>query len=396
MALDQSVRRDFPQLHEKDHYLDTAASSLTPEPVLSAMDAYYRGFRANVHRGVYSESVKATEAYEVARKKVAQLIGASPEEVIFTPGSTHSANMLIRMLEESFEWKEGGRITTTVAEHHGTLVPLQEFAARRKLSLEYLDLTPDLLSFQGRTLDGVGVASYILASNVTGTRYPIEEFAKSAKEAGALVICDATAAVGHVPVDVRTLGVDALWFSGHKMLGPTGIGVLWVRREILEKLRPSVFGGGMIERVTKEGSTWAGIPERFEAGTPNIAGAIGLGAAAEYLSSVGLENIERYVGDCAVRTIDALSAIPGVRVLSPKEKNIGIVSFVIEGVHPHDVGQILAGRGIAVRTGHHCAMPLHEALGVRASTRASFYIYNTGEDIAALLEGVKEAQGIFD
>jgi cysteine desulfurase/selenocysteine lyase len=404
MSLNAFNSKDFPQLHEGFHYLDTAASSLTPRSVLDAMEEYYRGYRANVHRGIYAESVRATNAYEGARTKIAQFIGALPREVIFTPGSTHSANMIVRMLEESFEWKEGERILTTVAEHHGTLVPLQEFAARRKLALEYLDLTKDRLSFavQGYPLDqgvplneGVRVVSLILASNVTGTRYPVEEFAKKAKEAGALVITDATAAVGHVPVDVRTLGVDALWFSGHKMLGPTGIGVLWVKDELLSKLRPSIFGGGMIEKVSKVSSTWAGIPERFEAGTPNIAGAIGLGAAAEYLSAIGIENVGQHVSGLAASAIGALSALPGVRVLSPVENNVGIVSFVVDDVHPHDVGQILANHGVAVRTGHHCAMPLHEALGVKASTRASFYVYTTEEDIVALVEAVREAQKTF-
>lgn len=391
-----AILHDFPQIHDRFTYLDTAASSLTPLPVLEAMDEYYAHYRANVHRGVYQESIRATQSYEDARKRVAALICASPEEIIFTPSSTHSANMLIRMFEESFEWKQGERILTTIAEHHGTLVPLQEFVARRKLALEYLDLSESRTSFvQGESLAGVRVASFILASNVMGTRYPVEEHAKRAKEAGALVICDATAAVGHVPVDVRALGVDALWFSGHKMLGPTGVGVLWVKKELLSRLRPSVFGGGMIEKVTKAGSTWAEIPERFEAGTPNIAGVIGLGRAAEYLSALGIDGTETYVSTLTAKAIDALAAIPGVRVLSPKERNVGTVSFTVDGVHPHDVGQILASHGVAVRTGHHCAMPLHEALGVKASTRASFYVYNTEEDIVVLVEAVKAAQETF-
>lgn len=392
-----SILRDFPQLREGFSYLDTAASSLTPRQVIGAMRAYYEGYRANVHRGMYEESIRATEEYESARKKIAALIGAKPGEVIFTPGSTYSANLLARMFEESFDWKVGERILTTVAEHHGTLVPLQEFAKRRKLSLEYLDFSEDKLSFvQEYPLDGgVRVASFVLVSNVTGTRYPVEEYAKRVKEAGAFIICDATAAVGHVPVDVKTLGVDALWFSGHKMLGPTGIGILWVREELLEKLRPSFFGGGMIEKVTQAGATWAPIPERFEAGTPNIAGAIGLGVAVDYLSSLRIAIIEEHISSLASKAIDALSAIPKLSVHSPKEKNTGIVSFTVEGVHPHDVGHILASRGVAVRAGHHCAMPLHEALGVKATTRASFYIYNTEEDIAVLVEGVKAAQEKF-
>jgi cysteine desulfurase/selenocysteine lyase len=387
---------DFPQLSVGLHYLDTVATSLTPRQVIEAMDEYYTCYRANIHRGVYGESIKATNAYEDARESVAAFIGAAPEEILFTPSSTYSANMFVRMLEESFEWKEGDRILTTVAEHHGTLVPLQEFAARRRLSLEYLDLTDDRLSFvQRESLDRVRVASFILASNVTGTRYPVEEHAKRAREAGALVICDATAALAHTGVHVGTLGVDALWFSGHKMLGPTGIGVLWVRKELLETLRPSVFGGGMIEKVIKGKSTWTEIPARFEAGTPNIAGAIGLGRAVRYLSAVGTENIETHIITLTEKAIDALSAIPGIHIFSPKEKNVGTISFTVDGIHPHDVGQVLAHRGVAVRTGHHCAMPLHEALGVKATTRASFYVYNTKEDILALVEAIKTAQSTF-
>jgi cysteine desulfurase/selenocysteine lyase len=391
------ILSDFPQIRDSSHYLDTAASSLTPVEVMEAMNEYYLHYRANVHRGIYAESTKATAAYEEARTKVAKLINARPEEIIFTPGSTHSANMLIRMIEESFEWKEGERIITTVAEHHGTLVPLQEFASRRKLALEYLDLAPDHLSFSGQVPAGVRVASFILVSNVMGTRYPIEGLAQEAKEAGALVICDATAAVGHTPVDAETLGVDALWFSGHKMLGPTGIGVLWVKKELLERLRPSVFGGGMIERVTKEGAIWSEIPTRFEAGTPNISGVIGLGVAADYLNGIGIGEIEKHSAILAFKAHRALEQIPGVRVLSPcdPKKNVGIVSFVVDGVHPHDVAQILADRGVAVRAGHHCAMPLHQSLGANATTRASFYFYNSEEDISALEAGVKDAQQKF-
>ncbi len=387
------IREDFPQLRPNTHYLDTAASSLTPTQVIQAMDDYYIQYRANIHRGLYKESVKATEAYEEARRKIAVFIGAEPGEIIFTPSATHSANMLVRTLEESFEWKEGETIVTTIAEHHGTLVPLQQFAKRRSLALGYIDASSQHI--QGEPSEHARIVSVMLVSNVFGTKFPVSEIANNAHTHGSIVISDATAAVGHTPVDVRTLGVDALWFSGHKILGPTGIGVLWVKRELLEKLEPSVFGGDMVERVTKEGAAWAEIPTRFEAGTPNIAGAIGLGGAIDYLGKIGVENIEKHSATLALQAYDALAAIPGARVLSPKERNVGTISFTIDGVHPHDVGQILADSDIAVRAGHHCAMPLHQSLGISASTRASFYLYNTEDDVSALVEGVRSAQKKF-
>ena len=385
------IKNDFPQLKEGKHYLDSAASSLTPLQVLDAVDAYYKDHRANIHRGLYEESVAASAAYDATRENVAKLIGAKKDEVIFTSGSTGSANMLVRMIEGSRTWNAGDRIVTTVLEHHGALVPLQEFAKRNGLVIDYID--PATCT----QLDGVKLLSIMAVSNVLGTKQPVASLAALAHAQGALVICDATAAVGHTPIDVVSLGVDALWFSGHKILGPTGVGVLWVKQELLDTLSPALFGGDMVERVTKEGATWVSGPERFEAGTPNISGVIGLGCAVDYLMQVGIEEIERHTATLAFRAHRALEQLPGVHVISPCDptKNVGIVSFVVDGVHAHDMGQILADHGVAVRAGHHCAMPLHKHLGIGATTRASFYLYNDERDIDALVEGVKKAQQIF-
>lgn len=397
----KKIRTDFPQLDSDGyHYLDSAASSLTPTPVLDAVSGYYHNYRANVHRALFKEAVTATERYEEARKKVAQFINVLPDEIIFTSGATESSNMLIRMLEESRVLKEGGDLVTTEMEHHGALVPLQQLAKRAKLELRFIQLKGSSLDYAAAEkliTEKTAFVSVILASNVTGAVNDIRRIADVAHKYGALVVVDATAAVGHIPVDGGTLGADALYFSGHKMLGPTGIGVLWVKKSLLEKLEPSNFGGHMIVRVEKEQAEWAPIPERFEAGTKNIGGVIGLGAAVDYLEHVGVKEIHEHVARLVSLAIAQLEKIPGVRVLAEHdaEKNAGIVSFVAQFAHPHDIAEILARDRIAVRPGHHCAMPLHTALGVNATTRASFHVYNTPEDVDALVMALKKARDIF-
>lgn len=401
--IETTIKNNFPFFTDAGQgsaYLDNAASSQTPQVVLDAMHAYYVSSRANVHRGLYRASEEASIAYEDARVKVARFIGANPREVIFTGGATASSNMLVSMIEHSGMVTKDDEIVTTVMEHHASMIPLQELARRTSAHLKHIPI-------QGESLDidiaekllthKTKVVSVLLASNVTGEIIDVARIAEMAHKVGAFVICDATAAIGHMPVDVRTLGVDALFFSGHKMCGSTGIGVLWVREELLEKLEPGTYGGGMVDAVTTTTATWGLIPNRFEAGTPPIAEAIGLGTAVDYLTNVGIENIRAHDEMLVEEAIARLEKIPGVRVIAEKGqgKNIGIVSFVISGIHAHDVAYILGKENVAVRAGHHCAMPLHTALGVVATTRASFYLYNTREDVDALIRGIATVQHIF-
>lgn len=399
------IRKDFPQLEgESKHYLDSQATSLTPRAVIAAQDEYYLHARANTHRAIFPEAARATALYEEARAKIAAFIGAKPNEVIITSGATESSNMLIRMLDETEAlWKSGKRgVVTSVMEHHAALVPLQQLVKRRSLSLQHVPLLPhsvrlDLNAAEELITDDTAIVSVMLASNVTGTINDVGRIAAAAHAHAALVIVDATAAIGHIPVDVRALDADALFFSGHKILGPTGVGVLWVKEEILSTLSPAVFGGHMIAEVSKDDATWSGIPDRFEPGTKNIGGVIALGAAVEYLEKIGLANIHEHVAQLVSGAIVELEKIPGVRVLTERDGayNIGDVAFLCDFAHPHDVAEILGRHGVAVRPGHHCALPYHQALGVAATTRSSFYLYNTKDDIAALALAVKKVRELF-
>lgn len=397
-----TIRKDFPQLDEPGyHYLDAAATSLTPKIVLDAVSDYYKNYRANVHRALFHEAVTATEKYEEVRKKVAGFIHAdSSAEIIFTSGATESSNMLVRMLEESNLLEKSGDIVTTEMEHHSALVPLQQLAKRSHVELEYIPLKDFALDYSAAEkliTDKTALVSVMLASNVTGTVNDARRIADMAHKHGTIVICDATAAAGHISVDVQKLGIDALYFSGHKMLAPTGVGVLWITRVLLEKLQPSIFGGHTISAVSKEDVEWAPIPERFEAGTKNIGGVIGLGAAVDYLEDIGIEKIHEHVRELTAYAIEKLGAIPDVQVLAEHDtkKNVGIVSFACDFAPPHDIAEILARDRVAVRPGHHCAMPLHYALGVNATTRASFHLYNTKQDIDALVAGILKTKSIF-
>jgi cysteine desulfurase / selenocysteine lyase len=418
----EDIRKDFPQLADPSyHYLDSAATSLTPASVIDAVGEYFTKYRANVHRGLFGEAVRATERYEEARKKVANFIGANdPSEVILTSGATESSNMLVRMLEETFQWKgKKNNIVTTEMEHHSSLVPLQQLAARAELELRHIPLNSETSkgSLSGNSqrlpldvsfeLDHAAaeklidsntlLVSVVLASNVTGTINDVRRIADVASKHKAFFVVDATAAAGHFPINAQKLGCDALYFSGHKMMAPTGIGVLWVKMEVLRGLKPSQFGGHMVAHTDKDKASWGPIPDRFEAGTKNIAGAIGLGAAVDYLENIGVERVHENAAALAVEAAKELAKISGVRVVSPEDpiKNIGIASFHADWAHPHDIAEVLARDRVAVRAGHHCAEPLHTALGIPATTRASFHIYNTKEDVDALVEGVKKASEIF-
>ncbi len=397
----ETIRKDFPQLTDNSyHFLDSAASSLTPTKVIEAMNVYYINDRANVHRGLYGEAVRATERFEDTRGAVGAFINAFADEIIFTSGATESSNMLTRSIEETLELKEGDEIVTTQMEHHSGVVPLIQLAKRKKLVLKYIPMKGVGLDYDvaaSLITDRTKLVSVMLASNVTGTINDIAKIGDMAHAKGALMITDATAALGHIPVDVRTLHVDALYFSAHKMFGPTGVGVLWIKHDLINKLEPSVFGGHMIEEVGEDKATWAPAPTKFEAGTKDIGGVIGFRAALDYLTQLDVKNIHSHTSELVTYAIAQLKSIEGVILVTAEDPNLntGIVSFSASFAHPHDIAQILAGEHVAVRAGHHCAMPIHAALVIKASTRASFHAYNSKEDIDALIAGINKAKKIF-
>ncbi len=402
----RNVRGDFPVLARTVNghplvYLDSAATAQKPIQVIEAIARFYREANANVHRGLYALSVEATELYENARKKIAALIGARPEEVIFTRGTTESLNLLAYSLGEA-RVREGDGILVTVMEHHANLIPWQELARRKGAALSAVRITPDgeldMDDFRRRLSARTAVVAVTHISNVLGTINPIPEISREAHRVGALVVVDAAQSIPHLPVDVRELGCDFLAFSGHKMLGPTGIGVLWGRRELLEAMPPFLTGGEMIREVWIDRATWNDLPYKFEAGTPPIAQAVGLGAAVEYLAGLGMEEVRRHEEELTGLLLEGLKAREYVEIYGPHEpqKRGGVVAFNLRGIHPHDVATLLDQEGIAIRAGHHCAQPLHRLLGVPASCRASVYVYNTPEEIElflAALDGVWEQLG---
>ncbi|OGM93829.1 hypothetical protein A2935_04090 [Candidatus Wolfebacteria bacterium RIFCSPLOWO2_01_FULL_47_17b] len=378
-------------------YLDSAASSQTPRQVVEAMNEYYFNYRSNVHRSPYALGTAATSAYENARTTVAKFIGAEKWEIIFTPGATFGVNMLVLMLEKYLKLGQKDEITISVAEHHSNFIPFQELAKRsgavvRLIPLKGTDLDYDIA--KKLIWRGTKIVTLPLASNVLGTLYDIRRIVQWARQAGAITIVDATTAIGHIGVDVRSLGCDFLFFSGHKMLGPTGIGVLYGREELLTRLYPSFFGGGIVESVTEKETTYLDIPECFEPGTPNIAGAIGLARAIEYVHSLGMGTVTEHVQELVHYTIKKLDAIPYLTVLSEKneKKNSGVVSFSVLGIGSQRLTKALDHEHISIRGGHHCAMPLVNRLGVSGVCRASFYVYNDQTDINTLVSGIKKAR----
>jgi cysteine desulfurase/selenocysteine lyase len=400
------LKLDFPVLERRVHgkplvFLDSAASSQKPVQVLDAMDAVYRTYYANVHRGAYLLSEESTTAYEEARGKVARFINAaSRAEVVFTRGATTALNTV------TFGWGmdrlvAGDKILLTMMEHHANVVPWQLVARRTGAELVYLPMTDDYqldLDRLAELLDErVRVVSYTGMSNVTGTMPPVADIARMAHEYGALVVVDAAQLVTHAPVDVQALEADFIAFSGHKMLGPTGIGALWGRPSLLEEMEPFEGGGEMISDVRLDGSTWAPVPHKFEAGTPPIVEAIGLGAAVDYLDKIGMESVRRHGQELTGYALERLSELAAVRVFGPTDldQRGGVISFALADVHPHDVATILDQEGIAVRAGHHCAKPLTRALGVPATTRASFQVYNDQADVDALVAGLQRVLEVF-
>lgn len=400
----ESVRAQFPILNQEHHagvpliYLDNAATSQKPQQVIDALSDYYLRYNANVHRGIHKLSEEATAAYEEARLKVRRFIHASSRrEIVFTRGATEAVNLVAQTWGRA-NLKPGDVVLSTVMEHHANIVPWQILAAEKGFTLRFVPLLKngqlDLEAYQRMLVnEPVKLVAVVHSSNVLGTINPVQEMARAAHEAGALILVDGAQSVPHMPVDVQALGTDFLVFSAHKMIGPTGIGVLYARRDLLEAMPPFLGGGDMISKVTLEGSTWNEIPYKFEAGTPSIAEAIGLGAAIDYLSALGMEQIHAHEQALAIYLMERLQEIPGLRVLGPQEGARGaLAAFVMEGLHAHDVAQVLDAVGIAVRAGHHCAMPLHDYLGVNATARASLYLYNRFSEVDQLVEGIYDVR----
>jgi len=400
------VRQHFPLLQRSVDgkplvYLDSAATSQKPRVVLEALQRYYEEYNANVHRGLYRIAEQATLAYEEARAKVAAFVGGRPEELVFTRGTTEAINLVAYAWGDAYV-RPGDEILVTEMEHHSNLVPWQLLAQRRGARLRVLRVRPedgtlDLDSLDQLLTERTRMVAVTHQSNVVGTINPVRHIADRAHAVGAVVLVDGAQSVPHMPVRVDELGCDFLAFSGHKMCGPTGIGALWGRRELLDSMPPFHGGGEMIERVDLERSTYKDPPHRFEAGTPNIADAIALGVAVDFLRSVGMEAVREHEKALVRYALAQLAEVAGVRVYGPTdpERRGGAVAFTLEGVHPHDVAQVLDGEGVCVRAGHHCAQPLHRALGVAATARASVYLYNTPEDVDALVRGLERVRSFF-
>ena len=406
-ALDiERIRRDFPVLKREVNgrplvYLDNAATSQKPVQVMAEITRYYRDINSNIHRGVHTLSVEATERYEAARERVRAFFGAPDvSEIIFTRNTTESINLVAHAFGRAF-LEAGDEVLISEIEHHSNIVPWQMLREERGIALRHIPMLPDgtLDLDEARRLIGprTKLLSITLMSNALGTIVPVAELAELARAQGARVLVDAAQAAPHLPIDVGELGVDFLACSAHKMLGPTGVGVLWGRRELLEEMPPFLGGGDMIASVSLEESTWNKLPYKFEAGTPNIAGVIGFGVALDYLEAVGMDAIRRHERDLTAYALDRLIDVPGVTLYGPLDPDLrgGVVSFGLDGVHPHDIGQVLDSHGVAIRAGHHCAQPVMRKLDVAATARASFYLYNTRQEVDVLEAAVRETSDFF-
>jgi cysteine desulfurase / selenocysteine lyase len=410
----ERIRKDFPILDRTVRggrplvYLDSANTSQKPRQVIDTLTDFYERHNANIHRATHELGEEATEAYEGARIKVGQFVGAADEtEVVFTKNVSEAINLVAYSIGNAaagsgrFRLGEGDEIVITEMEHHSNIVPWQLLCERTGAKLRWFAVTPDGRLDLSHADELINERTKLVAvahqSNVLGTVNPVADIAARAHAVGALVLVDAAQSAPHGLADVRSLGADFVGFTGHKMCGPTGIGVLWARRELLEEMPPFLGGGEMIEMVWMERSTFAPPPRKFEAGTMPIAQAVGLGAAVDYLTEIGLEAIRAHEQDLLRHVLAALADVDGLRILGPTEAvdRGGAISFELDGIHPHDVSQVLDDRGIAVRAGHHCTWPLHRALGVQSSTRASLYLYNTHDEVDALTDGLREAQRFF-
>ncbi|KGX92822.1 cysteine desulfurase [Pontibacillus halophilus JSM 076056 = DSM 19796] len=399
----KAVRDQFPILHQEVNghplvYLDSAATSQKPNAVIEAIEEYYREYNSNVHRGVHTLGTKATDGYEGAREKVRRFINAeSTQEVIFTRGTTTSINTVAYSYARE-NLQEGDEIVITYMEHHSNIIPWQQAAKATGATLKYIPLQPDgtlaIEDVEATITENTKVVAVMHVSNVLGTVNPIKEIADIAHQNGAVMLVDGAQSAPHMKIDVQDLDCDFFVFSGHKMGAPTGIGVLYGKKHLLEQMEPVEFGGEMIDFVGLYESTWKELPWKFEGGTPIIAGAIGLGAAIDFLTEIGLDEIEAHEKELAQYAMDRLSTIEGVTVYGPKER-AGLVTFNLDDVHPHDVATVLDAEGIAVRAGHHCAQPLMKWLEVSATARASFYLYNTKEDVDRFVDGLVNTKEFF-
>ncbi|MDR6999561.1 cysteine desulfurase [Neobacillus niacini] len=402
----QDIRKLFPILDQEVNgkplvYLDSSATSQKPIQVIETVEKYYREINSNVHRGVHTLGTRATDAYEGAREKVRKFINAkSTQEIIFTRGTTTSINTVAASYAAA-NLKEGDEIVITYMEHHSNIIPWQQVAKRTGAGLKYIDLQEDgtisLDDVRAQVTPNTKIVSIMQVSNVLGSINPVKEIAKIAHENGAVMVVDGAQSAPHMKIDVQDLDCDFLAFSGHKMCAPTGIGVLYGKKELLENMEPIEFGGEMIDFVHLQESTWKELPWKFEGGTPIIAGAVGLGAAIDFLNEVGLDNIAEHEHKLAAYALDKMSSVPGLTIYGPQDpaKRAGLVTFNIDDVHPHDVATVLDAEGIAVRAGHHCAQPLMRWLKATATARASFYLYNTEEDIDKLVEGLVKTKEYF-
>ncbi|MGI9535169.1 MAG: aminotransferase class V-fold PLP-dependent enzyme [Thermodesulfobacteriota bacterium] len=396
------IRSEFPLFKSKINgktpvYFDSAATSLKPKTVIDALNNYYQNLSSNIHRSANTLSHESSLLYDNAHEKIAAFIGAENwRDIVFTRNATESINLV------AYSWglqnlKENDEILISVMEHHSNIVPWQMLEKVKGVKIKYLDVNEDgtlkLEELPKLLTDRTKLVGIIHASNVLGTVNPVKEIVKEAKKVGALVLVDAAQSVPHIKIDITDIGCDFLVGSGHKMVGPTGIGFLYGREELLDNMQPFLYGGDMIETVTLEKSTWNELPWKFEAGTPNIAGGIGLGAAVDYLNEIGLENISKYEKELLTYALDKLTEYPWIKVYGPEElERIGVISFNVDGVHPHDVSWILDNEGIEVRSGNHCAQPLMRRLGIENAVRVSFYVYNTKEEIDKLIDTLIKTQ----
>lgn len=407
--LNPALRQDFPILSRtvRDDkplvFLDSGATSQRPRQVLDAEYRFLTECNAPVHRGAYQIAEEATDAYEDARAKIAAFIGAAEHELVFTKNATEALNLLAYTFGDDragkYQVGEGDEIVITELEHHANLVPWQELARRTGATVRWYSATEDgRIDLDSLELsERVKVVAFTHQSNVTGAVADVAEIVSRAKAVGALTVLDACQSVPHMPVDVAELGVDALAFSGHKMLGPNGVGALWAREEILDALPPFLTGGSMIEVVTMDNTTFAAPPQRFEAGTMMTSQVVGLGAAVDYLSEVGMANIAEHEHALTAAALEQLQEIDGLTIVGPKtaEQRGSAVSFQVDGVHPHDLGQVLDDRGVCIRVGHHCAWPVHRSMGVQSTARASFYLYNTLDEVTELADAIRAAKDFF-